>query len=430
MTENASRIKCPKCGESIDVSKIIYQQVDQRLKKKYEDDLVKKMKGFKEQRDAIAAEKKLLKAEKKKQAELVTKAVEDRLAKDRKAQEKAIKTELKAEHAEGQKVLKQELAEKSKELKEFHKTKSELERVQREKDELQEKITAEAEKKYTEMLKKEREDISKAEAEKQQLKVAEKEKVIELLNEQLKEAQRKAEQGSMQLQGEVQELAIEDWLRAEFALDSIKEIKKGAKGADCLQVVNTRTRQNCGSIYYESKRTKSFQAGWIAKFKDDIRAKGADIGVLVSEAMPADMERMGLREGVWVCSFEEFKGLCRVLRDSIVRLSAAVATRKNQGEKMNMLYDYLTGNEFRLEVEAIVDGFSQMQTDLESEKRAMNGIWKKREKQIQKVLTSTSSMHGAIRGIAGNAIQAVNLLELPGGEDDEGTDQDTDKGMT
>jgi hypothetical protein len=135
--------------------------------------------------------------------------------------------------------------------------------------------------------------------------------------------------------------------------------------------------------------------------------------------MPADMERMGLRDGIWICSFEEFRGLCVVLRESVIRLSSAVATQENKGDKMGMIYDYLTGNEFRLQVEAIVEGFTQMQADLETEKRVMQGIWKKREKQIEKVLLNTTHMYSSIRGIAGNAVQPVTLLELPAGEKDD-----------
>ncbi|NQU86276.1 MAG: DUF2130 domain-containing protein, partial [Mariniphaga sp.] len=230
------------------------------------------------------------------------------------------------------------------------------------------------------------------------------------------EMKRKQEQGSMQLQGEVQELAIEEWLAAQFPLDSIEEIKKGARGGDCIQIVNTRARQNCGAIYYESKRTKDFQPSWIEKFKADIRDKGANIGVLVTEVMPSDMYRMGLKDGIWICNYEEFKGLCAVIRESIVQLSMAVSSQENKGDKMHMLYDYLTSNTFRMQVEAIVEGFSQMKADLEGEKRSMQRIWKQREKQLEKVITNTIDMYGSIKGIAGNAIQAVKALELPEGE--------------
>ena len=227
---------------------------------------------------------------------------------------------------------------------------------------------------------------------------------------------RKQEQGSMQMQGEVQELAIEEWLAAQFPLDTIEEIKKGARGGDCIQVVNTRSRQNCGKIYYESKRTKDFQPSWIEKFKADMREKGADIGVLVTEAMPSDFDRMGIKDGIWICTYEEFKGLCAVLRESMLQISLAVSSQENKGDKMHMLYDYLTSNTFRMQVEAIVEGFSTMKNDLESEKRSMQRIWKQREKQIDKVTTNTIDMYGSIKGIAGNAIQSVRALELTGSD--------------
>ena len=232
------------------------------------------------------------------------------------------------------------------------------------------------------------------------------------------EMKRKQEQGSMQLQGEVQELAIEEWLAQKFPLDGVEEIKKGARGGDCIQTVNTREAQNCGSIYYESKRTKDFQPSWIEKFKADIRDRNANIGVLVTNVLPSDMDRMGMRDGIWICTYEEFKGLCAVLRQSIIRFNSAVASQENKGDKMHMLYDFLTGNAFRMQVEAIVEGFSQLKIDLDTEKRSMQRIWKQREKQIEKVITSTVDMYGSIKGIAGNAVQSVKALELPGEDED------------
>jgi hypothetical protein len=179
-----------------------------------------------------------------------------------------------------------------------------------------------------------------------------------------------------------------------------------------VQQVNTATRINCGTIYYESKRTKEFQPTWIEKFKHDIRNLKAMFGVLVTEVMPKDMPRMGMREGIWICTFEEFKGLCTVLRESAILMHDALSTQENKGDKMHLLYSFLTGNEFKQNVEAIVEGFTAMQTDLNTEKRAMESIWKKREKQIEKVLLNTSHMYSSIKGIAGNAVGDIKYLEL------------------
>jgi hypothetical protein len=278
---------------------------------------------------------------------------------------------------------------------------------------LEEQVKKEYELKFTLLITEEKSRIQNQVEEKMEMKISEKDQVIETMKGQINEMQRKIEQGSMQLQGEVQELAIEDFLKTNFPMDSIEEVKKGARGADCVQIINTRSRQNCGTIVYESKRTQSFQPAWVEKFKEDMRLEGATLGVIVTEAMPRDMQHMGQMDGIWICTFQEFKGLSHVLREAVIMYSSALTSQENKGEKMAMLYEYLTGNEFRMQVEAIVEGFSQMQTDLSGEKRSMEMIWKKRERQIEKVLQNTIHMYGNIKGIAGNAIGTIKALELP-----------------
>ena len=327
--------------------------------------------------------------------------------------EKLLKARLSEEQGEQFALMQKELLEQSEKLKELSRSKAEIERLKREKDELKESVMADAERALNQKLIEEKEKIRKTEQDRNELAIKELQKQLEDQKRLTEEMKRKQEQGSMQLQGEVQELAIEEWLAANFPLDSIDEIKKGARGGDCIQTVNTRTRQNCGTIYYESKRTKDFQPSWIEKFKSDIRDKGANIGVLVTEVLPSEMDRMGLKDGIWICTYEEFKGLCKVLRESLVQISNAVVSQENKGDKMSLLYDFLTSNTFRLQIEAIVEGFTQMQSDLESEKRAMQRIWKMREKQLEKVITNTIDMHGSIKGIAGSAIQDIKQLDLP-----------------
>ncbi len=417
MSRASNQIECPNCGHDIDVNEILYDQVDEQLKKKYNDELAQQRSQFQVRLGELKTQREKLELDKSKLDATVNETLKQRLAQETERLRSAIKLEVETAGAEELKTLQQEIGEKAAQLRTFSKTRAENERLKREKEELKHNIEAESEKKLNETIATERNKIRKLEEDRSQLKLAEREKVIEQLNDQLKDAQRKAEQGSMQLQGEVQELAVEEWLADLFPLDSVEEIKKGARGADCLQVVNTRSRQNCGTIYYESKRTKGFQPSWIEKFKHDMREKNVDIGVLVTETMPSDMSRLGLKDGIWICSFEDFKSLCVVLRESIIRLSDAITAQDNKGDKMGMLYDFLTGNEFRLQVEAIVEGFTQMQSDLESEKRSMAGIWKKRERQIQKVLLNTTNMYGSVKGIAGNAIQSVELLELPDDSD-------------
>ena len=419
-------ILCPNCDQEIDVNDILYHQVDEQLKKKYQDDLKREQQKFESQSTELERQRKALEEEKSKQEDVLAQRVREQLKEKEAALAEKLKKAAEAEQQGALSILREELDEKSKQVQELNKASAELEKVKREKNELGDKLKAEAEKQLSERLAAERLKIAKEESGKNELKLKELEKQLEDQKKLTEEMKRKQEQGSMQTQGEVQEMGIEEWLAEKFPLDVIQEIKKGERGADCLQIVHTRTRQNCGSIYYESKRTKHFQASWIDKFKADIQERNANIGVLVTEVMPPDMERLGLKDGIWVCSYDEFKGLCTVLRETIIQISNAVVTQENKGDKMGMLYDYLTSNEFQMQIGAIVEGFTQMKSDLESEQRSMRGIWKKREKQIEKVVLNTTGMYGSIRGIAGSAVQAVPLLELPG-EDVTGLLEDGDE---
>ena len=419
MSASDNRIECPNCGQDIDVNEILYHKLDDDLKKKYNDKLAQETHKLEEQQAEISQKLSAIKEQEAAIQKQIAEGINAKLGEEREQIIEQEKAKAVKEQAESIKLLQKDLDEQAVKVQELNKTKAEFAKLQREKDQLKTSLEAENEQKLNKLLDQERDKIHKVEAEKNALKVSEKDHVIQQLHEQLKEAQRKAEQGSSQIQGEVQELAIEEWLGQQFPLDTIDEIKKGATGGDCLQIVNTRQNQNCGSIYYESKRTKAFQPSWIEKFKNDIRDKNADIGVLVTQTMPQDMHRLGQREGVWICTFEEFKGLCQVLRQSIILIDEAAASQENKGDKMEMLYTFLTSNEFRLQVEGIVEGFTQMQTDLESEKRSLQGHWKKREKQIEKVLNNTIHMHSSIKGIAGAAIQSVPLLELSEEDEDE-----------
>ncbi len=420
-------ITCPNCGTEIDISQSLYVKLEQQAKAKLQKEVAEHRAKYKEAMEAIKAKEEAIKEQEARFVKELEKATEERVEAKLKAERKALEASLKEKITEEQKerieMLNKELAQKSEQVKELNRAQAQIEQLKRAMSEAEEKARLEAEKRLNEQLNIEREKIQKSLSEQSELKLREKEKQLEQLKHQLEEAKRKAEQGSQQMQGEVQELAIEEWLASHFPFDTIEEIKKGARGADCLQIVNTREMQNCGTIYYESKRTKDFQKSWIEKFKADIREKGADIGVLVTEVLPKDLERMGLVEGIWVCTYEEFKALSAILREQVVRLAHATSAEENRSDKMGLLYNYLTSNEFRMQIEAIVEGFTQMQNDLDAEKRAMARIWKQREKQITKVLENTTALYGSIRGIAGNAVGHVKALELPYTEDDEAEDE-------
>jgi hypothetical protein len=412
-------IKCPNCQAEIDVNTILYHQLEDELKlknlaqeKKFQEITTQKEQELNKQLLELQQQQIVVKEQEKKFAEELEKATALQLKVEKQKLQKSLKQELESQQKESIELLKQELDEKSTQVKELYKTKAEIEKLKREKEEITSKVQAQAELALTKRLQEEKQLIQKTADEQNVLKFKQKEEQLKQLQEQLQIAQRKAEQGSMQLQGEVQELAMEEYLQDKYPFDVIQEIKKGVRGGDCIQVVHTREMQNCGKIYYESKRTKEFQKSWIEKFKIDMREKGVDVGVLVTQVLPSNLERMGLVEGIWVCTFEEFKGLSAVLRESVIKLSFTKRGEENKTDKMSLLYNYLTSTEFSMQIEAIVEGFSTMQEDLDKEKRAMARIWKQREKQIDKVLESTIGMYGSIKGIAGNAINDVKALEL------------------
>ncbi|GAA8524609.1 DUF2130 domain-containing protein [Helicobacter pylori] len=424
MQENQTiPFKCPNCQAPINVNEALYKQIELEnqsrflaQQKEFEKEVKEKRAQYQSHFKILEQKEEALKEREREQKAKFDDAVKQASAlalQDERAKiiEEARKNAF-LEQQKGLELLQKELDEKSKQVQELHQKEAEIERLKRENNEAESRLKAENEKKLNEKLETERERIEKALHEKNELKFKQQEEQLEMLRNELKNAQRKAELSSQQFQGEVQELAIEEFLRQRFPLDCIEEIKKGQRGGDCIQVVHTREFQNCGKIYYESKRTKEFQKAWIEKLKSDMREIGADVGVIVSEALPKEMERMGLFEGVWVCSFEEFKGLSAVLREGVIQVSLAKKSQENKGDKVNLLYHYLTSSEFSMQVSAIIEGFEQLRADLENEKRAMARIWKSREKQIEKVFEGTINMYGSIKGIMGNAIGQVKALGL------------------
>ncbi len=225
------------------------------------------------------------------------------------------------------------------------------------------------------------------------------------------EMKRKAEQGSMQLQGEVQELALEELLRAVFPFDAVTEVGKGVRGADCILTIRNNHGQECGKIIYESKRTLTFSLDWIEKLRADMRSQGADVAVIVTQTLPKDMNGFGEKEGVYICSFAEVRALTQVLRSGVIQLFNAAKTNENTGDKMHLLYTYLTSNEFGEQWKAIREGFLTMRQSIQRERDAMERLWKAREKQLEKVLLNVAHVRGSIEGIAGKDAIDINLLE-------------------
>lgn len=243
------------------------------------------------------------------------------------------------------------------------------------------------------------------------LQMKELQKQLEDQKKLVDELKRRQEQGSMQLQGEVQELLLEEILRGTFPFDLVEEVGKGVRGADCIQTIRNQFGNECGKIIYESKRTKDFTLDWIEKLKKDMRGLGADVAVIVTQALPKDMERFGEKDGVYICTFSEVRSVALLLRNSILKLADIRKSQENKGEKMVMLYDYLTGNEFSEQWKAIREGFMSMKIGIQRERDAMEKLWKVREKQLEKVLLNATHIRGSIEGIAGSDAVNLNLLE-------------------
>ncbi len=431
-------IKCPNCGTQIDIDEIFYHQIEEKFKaqqleekKKLQAEIDKARKQYKSHLDALKAKEDALKEEKEKFDEELRKATREQLKVERAKLLDELKKELTQEQSESMALLQKELDEKSRKLQELHVANAKIAQLEREKGELAAKAKAEAELTLNQKLAEEKTRLQKildeASASKLKeieeanaLKLKEKEEQMEQLKRSLEDAKRKAEQGSMQVQGEALELAIESWLASQFPFDNIEEVKKGAFGADCVHTIHTRELQNCGVICYESKNTKAWSDGWIAKLKQDMLKVNADLGVLVTSVYPGDMDRMGFVDGIWVCSLDEFKGSASLLRESLIRVHKTVQKEENKSDKMSLLYNYLTGNEFQMQLKAIVDGFMQMQTELDKERRSLMASWKRRQKLIDGVLQNTTEMYGSLQGIAGSgALGHIEALELPENLEDE-----------
>jgi hypothetical protein len=372
----ATDIKCPHCGHKFPMEEAVSEE--------YKKELREQMLSYKKQKDEEMNKREVQLNESIRKS--VSADFENRLKLLQQAQ---------ADNEEKLKTARTREMEFLRKEQELQTKEQELElTVQRqllkERGQLSEKIRLE-----------EAEKIAMRETE-HQLRVRELEKQLDDQKKLAEEMRRKAEQGSMQLQGEAQELALEELLAATFPFDLIEEVGKGIRGADCIQVVRNKFGNDCGKIIYESKRTKDFAKDWVEKLKADMRKLGADVAILVTQAMPKDMERFGEREGIWICTFSEVTALAYVLRDGILRVHSAGRSQENRGEKMHMLYDYLTSNEFAEQWKAIREGFMSMKLSIQRERDTMEKLWKMREKQLEKVLLNATHIKGSVEGIAGS----------------------------
>ncbi len=386
-------VTCPKCQHSFEPTDAIRKEVEKELRGKMTDWQKKK----EEETNQLLAEQKT-----KLQTE-ITEQLKKNIASDYEHKIKLMQENETKMQQQANEYREKEL-DFLKKLQDIQTKEAELEL------ELQRKLNAERELIKQQIQKEELERISIKDQE-HQLKVKELEKQIEDQRKLAEEMRRKAEQGSMQMQGEVQELLLEELLKASFPFDLISEVGKGVRGADCIQTVRNSIGQEAGKIIYESKRTTAFAAEWIEKLKADMRSQGADIAIIVTQTFPKDMDRFGEKDGVYICSFQEVRSVALLLRNAILKVHDVRKSQVNKGDKMTLLYDYLIGNEFGEQWKAIGEGFRQMRQSIQKERDAMEKLWKSREKQLEKVLLNAMHIKGSIEGIAGSDSINLDLLQ-------------------
>jgi|TARA_B110000093_G_C12959327_1_gene406435 hypothetical protein len=403
------QIKCPNCAQEFDVEQALAGKLEVKYKADYEKKVSEQASKFNAERNVLAKEMEAFELKKEKENELF----KERLAKQIEKEREVIQKSTQENFEQQLKALADENEKKKEENR--HLRAAEINLLKRENDlkEKAEELQLEVDKK---MLEKQTEIEEKGRAKEREINMLREKEFQKKLEDQKKlidEMKRKAEQGSMQMQGEIQELALEELLRTSYPFDNIAEVGKGIRGADCIQTVVNSLQQTCGSIIYESKRTKNFAGDWIDKLKQDQVNAKADLAVLVTETMPNDMDKFGQKDGVWICGFNEAKSLSLVLREMLMKTHSVKSSEDNKGGKMEMLYSYLNGNEFIQTITRILEVYTNMESDLNTEKRAMTKIWKTREKQIEVVALNISSMFGSIKGIAGNDLASSSILELP-----------------
>lgn len=380
-------IMCPKCGNQIELTEAITHQFEEALRRDFDRALQAKDKEFDER---LAEESAQLEKQAKERAE------------------ESVTVELKD--------LRAQLDERSQQLDAARKQELDLRKRQRELEEREKGQDLELARKLDEERQKIWQEAAAKNSEQHLLQIREKDLQMAQLREQIEELKKHADQGPQNRQGEAQELALEDTLRDVFRHDAIEPVAKGKKGADVLQRVITATGRGVGAILWESKRTRTWGGDWIAKLKDDQRAAAAELAVIVSETLPEGVKSIGYLDGIWVTDFHSFVGLAIALRQSLVEIAQARSALAGQHGKMEMLYDFLSGPQFRQRIEALVEGFKAQKEDLDNERRAMERQWAKREKQLERLVRNTAGLYGDLQGIIGGSLPPVAILELTTGE--------------
>ena len=412
-------ITCPNCKTEIKLTESLAAPLIESTRLEFEERLAQKDADFNKRETSLREREATLAKAKE--------AIDDQVAEKLKHERTKIAAE---ENKKAKLALAGDIEQKTKEISELNevlkerdvklaeaqKAQAEVIRKERELSDAKRELELTVEKRVQEGLTATREQARKETEEQMKFKVMEKEQTISAMQKQIEELKRKAEQGSQQLQGEVQELELEALLAAKFPRDTIDPVPKGEFGGDVLQRVHGPLGQ-AGTILWESKRTKNWSDGWLAKLREDQRTAKAEVAVLVTHALPKDVETFALIDGVWITHPRAMFPVAVMLRHTLIEVSSARQAGEGQQTKMEMIYQYLTGPRFRHRVEAIVEAFSSMQEDLDKEKKAITKQWAKREEQIGRVMQSTVGMYGDLQGIAGKSLQEIEGLSFPALED-------------
>ena len=408
-------IICPKCGTEVKLTESLAAPLVAAVRHELEEkiarnnsEVAKREAAIREKEAAVAAARASIDEQVNAKLEAQRTSI---AAEEAKKAKLLLSNELK-QKADEITNLQAVMKERDAKLAEAQKAQAELIRKQRELDDAKREMELNIEKQVQAGLGQARDKARKEAEDSLKLSLTEKEHTIASMQQKIEELKRKAEQGSQQLQGEVQELELESTLRNKFPHDTIEPVPKGEFGGDVLQRVFSPGGQACGTILWEAKRTKNWSDLWLAKLRDDQRAAKAELAVIVSKALPNGVETFEFIDGVWVTSTACAWPVAMALRQSLMELAAARQTGEGQQTKMGMVYDYLTGPHFRQRVGAIVEAFTSMQDDLNSEKKAITKQWAKRESQIERVMQATVGMYGDLQGIAGKSLKEIEGLDV------------------
>jgi hypothetical protein len=419
-------IQCPRCGNEFKLTESLAQPLIEKMQQDFRQQLAQKDQQAAQQLEAVRAkfqqQEEVLRAQREK-------LDADRAALEEKAAELAEQQRRKIAEEEARKArlaAAGELESKTRQLREYEiimaannaklaeaqKAQAELLRKERQLDDARREMELTVEKRVTAALGQEREKAQKEAEEKLKLQLAERDEQLKSMQKKIDELKQKAEQGSQQLQGEVQELELESRLKECFPHDLIEPVPKGEFGGDIIQVVHNPQGQRCGAILWESKRTKTWSDGWLAKLRGDMRTAKAECSILMSRTLPKDVETFALIDDVWVTGMLCALPLAAALRNALIEIQSTRLAGEGQQTKMGMVYQYLTGPEFRQRVEAMVEAFKAMQQDLQDEKKAMQKIWARREKQLDMASGAIAGMYGDLQGIAGRQLKEIEGLDL------------------